>query len=363
MNNTKWLRRALLGGAGLCLMASAAQAEYTLNLSPVADMPAPTTEVTISGNVRGLITSQKTTGDDWETDLSSRLRLYIKGKTETAIGEVGVYSRLQAVSGGEVDASSYYGYWKISPSVTFTAGHNDTIAAVIYGADWNGTGGVWNSGAVVLTDPLVNFVSLGFGSGPITATVGVETNRSANAASDETLEGDMPAIAGSLNLRQGDLSAQVSTRFQGSDGTPEGENSYMVGGGIGYSAGIAALELGAATGKGMAKDFTTFDLSNLDALGTEFTALNALLTLRMSETTRIETFAGYGKLSLSSGLEDAGNPEKMVGVGSGVFWPPVSQLTLGAGASWAKTNFDTDEGLDVKSSKTTTAGVGAWFSF
>lgn len=273
------------------------------------------------------------------------------------------YSRLQATSGGEVDASSYYGYWKISPDFTFTAGHNDTVAAVIYGADWNGTGGVWNSAAVVLTDPAVNFASLGFGSGPITATIGVETNTSPNAADDDTLDGDMPAVAGSLNFKQGDLSAQVSSRFQGSDGTPEGKNSYMVGGGIGYSAGMVSAEIGAATGKGMAKDFTTFNLGNLDALGTEFTAINALLTLRMTETTRMEAFAGYGTLSLSSGIENAGNPEKMLGVGSGIFWTPVAQLTLGAGASWSKTKFDTDESVNVNDSKTTTAGVGAWFSF
>ena len=363
MNSSNWLRHALLGSAGLCLMASGAHADTTFNFSPVADMAAPTTEVTISGNVRGLINTQKTTGQDWETDLSSRLRLYIRGKTETSIGEVGVYSRLQATSGGEVDASSYYGYWKISPETTLTAGHNDTVAAIVYGADWNGTGGVWSGSAVALTDPGVDFASLGFGTGPITATVGVETNTSAKASDDQTLQAGMPAIAGSVNVKQGDFSAQIASRFQGSDGTAEGKNGYMIGGGIGYSAGLASLELGAATGKGMAKDFTTFDLSNVDALGTEFTAVNALLTLRMSDTTRLETFASYGKLNLSGGVETDGNPEKLVGLGSGVFWTPVTQLTLGASASWSKTSYDDNNQTPVNAEKNTTLGVGAWFSF
>jgi hypothetical protein len=83
----------------------------------------------------------------------------------------------------------------------------------------------------------------------------------------------------------------------------------------------------------------------------------------MSDTTRLETFVGYGKLNLSSGIEDEGNPEELVGVGSGVFWTPVTQLTLGAGASWSKTSFDDNNQISVNAEKNTTVGVGAWFSF
>ncbi|HHN73126.1 MAG TPA: hypothetical protein ENK13_03460, partial [Thermopetrobacter sp.] len=154
MTKSKWIRRALLGGVALAVMASGAQAAddlealkaqiealqarvnaieskgmalpegvslitfqrghkeiamvggddtklldkapegrgFTIAITPTADLPAPATEITISGQIRVLALWGKTkiTGvaSDSDFDLAARGTIDIRSKTDTAVGQV-----------------------------------------------------------------------------------------------------------------------------------------------------------------------------------------------------------------------------------------------------------------------------------
>ena len=128
--------------------------------------------------------------------------------------------------------------------------------------------------------------------------------------------------------------------------------SKLIGGGVGFSSNGFSVSVGAATGTGLASEYSY--AASGDTTDDEFTAMSILGTFSMTETTSIE--AWYGTTTVK---DIAATPpdRKVSGYGAGVFWNPVSQLRLGAGAgsrTLAAAGVETD---------TTVAGVGAWFKF
>src|SRR5438128_4409249 len=132
---------------------------FTLSVLPTADA-APAAEVSVSGEIRtALIYTDDSVhfdpGDDDSEDsldVKVRGRIFIKGKADTAVGEVGGYFRLQADGGG--DFSDYkentkmnkaYGWWKFAPNWELMAGYNDNTAALQVGWDWLAATGPTNS--------------------------------------------------------------------------------------------------------------------------------------------------------------------------------------------------------------------------
>src|SRR4029078_3387430 len=74
---------------------------FTLSVLPTADA-APAAEVSVSGEIRtALLYSDFDQSDDANLALNVRGRIFIKGKADTAVGEVGGYFRLQANGGGD----------------------------------------------------------------------------------------------------------------------------------------------------------------------------------------------------------------------------------------------------------------------
>jgi hypothetical protein len=326
MKNTKWLRRALLGGAALSVMATGAQADelsalkaqlealqsrvsqletqpapqlpegtklltvrrgqgtysmlaaqpaadrlqegqgYTIAITPTADMPAPVSEVTVSGEIRVLAVFRDLeidgdtidlNGDDdtawpeehdgWENsdfDIATRARLRVDGKTETAIGEVGGTIRLEGqrnnpggVSDGFDDTSSDvtlsigWGYWQMTPNFQLGGGYWDSAAAIQAGWDWNGetalTGLNLANGAGP-TNTSVSQVRLTYSNGPLTAAVSVEdNNRRGNWADfdeggedlDSVLNDDavFPAVAGFITFDSGSFLVTASAVWEADD--------------------------------------------------------------------------------------------------------------------------------------------------
>jgi hypothetical protein len=398
MTNSKWLS-ALLAGTALTVASTAAFADtsfltmtrnaagegVTFKVSPTADMPAATTEVTVAGEVRALLRSSKTinvaagaTGlafseGDRDNDIATRARIFVRGKTETAVGAVGAKFRVEASDGGSASINQYTGYWEFAPGITLTAGKTDSISSVVYGADWNGTGGVWNGVGAGLTNAAVEQVNISFATGPVTFAIGLEDNTSANqfAASDTGTGADFevnPGIAASMNFSSGDFGAQVAGRTQSFDSTPalEGDSGYMIGGGLGYSSGAFGLQVGAATGRGLANDYIagTSDIlgavtdsaaaTNLDLTDDKFSAASVLGTFSLTETTSIEAWYGMGEIS---DIGTSALSYKVSGYGGGLFWNPVSQLRLGVGGDIATVKHN---GTSTDGSR---FGVGAWFKF
>lgn len=120
---------------------------FTLSVLPTADA-APAAEVSVSGEIRtALIYTDfnEDNEDDYSDNLDVKVRgrIFIKGKADTAVGEVGGYFRLQADGGGNFSDYSEstkmnkaYGWWKFAPNWEFMAGYNDNTAALQVGWDW-----------------------------------------------------------------------------------------------------------------------------------------------------------------------------------------------------------------------------------
>src|SRR5947209_366642 len=93
---------------------------FTLQVLPSADV-APAAEVSVSGEIRTLLTYQEDDGDNIkgnnELDVAVRGRLVVQGKIDTAVGEVGARMRLQGGeffdrNGANAVMNQAYGWWK-----------------------------------------------------------------------------------------------------------------------------------------------------------------------------------------------------------------------------------------------------------
>jgi hypothetical protein len=128
---------------------------------PTADAPAGTT-ISWSGYARaGLIYSSTDTDykidvrleddadyneffkgkyDD-DVDVAARGQLRVKASTDTAVGEIGVDMRIRAnFNGVESEGSDFYmdvawGYWSMTPELTFGGGYAGSLGEVAYSFD------------------------------------------------------------------------------------------------------------------------------------------------------------------------------------------------------------------------------------
>ena len=366
MTNTKWLS-ALLAGTALTVASTAAMADtslitmtrnaagegVTFYISPTADMPASATEVTIEGELRGLLTSTKADGSDRDTDLGTRARVVVKGKTDTSVGTVGAYVRFNqsdfATDDNYVDADKAYGYWEFSPGVTLTVGRNDSVASVVHGADWNGTQNFSGAGAG-LSNAAANQANVAFTSGPVGLTVGLE----------HSPVGSDLGVAASTTFSAGDFSAQLAGKTAKSDDTDiaAGDSAYGIGGGVGFSSSGFSVSVGAATGTGLASEYVS--VNDGDTSDDKFTAMSILGTFSMTETTSVEAWYGTGTIK---DIANTAFDRKVSGYGAGVFWNPVSQLRLGAGAGTRTLEAANTAATATVETDTTVVGVGAWFKF
>jgi hypothetical protein len=347
---------------------------FTLSVLPTADA-APVAEVSVSGEIRtALIYSDFDTSDSDDLDLNVRGRIFIRGKAETAVGEVGGYFRLQADGGGNFSDYSEstkmnkaYGWWKFAPSWELMAGYNDNVGALQVGWDWMAaTGPVASFGPSNINNEQMR---LTYSSGPLSFALSVEdpdnfTTDSFSAllvdgdddgvldpanpadwgiitTSTSTDKSDIPNVQGYLMYSSDGFTAQVVGLYQDDN---FGSDDWAVGGGA--NIGIAesfTITAGAVVGEG-----TSSYANNLGPISTdeEFWGASLGLIVNIADDTRLELGVGY------EDYDDAGNA---LGFGGGIYWDPVSQLTLGIGATYVEFNDqhafevnDIDAGIPVE---------------
>jgi hypothetical protein len=315
---------------------------FTLSVLPTADA-APAAEVSVSGEIRtALLYSDFDESDDDNVDLNVRGRIFIKGKADTAVGEVGGYFRPQANGGG--DFSDYdettkmnkaYGWWKFAPEWELMAGYNDNTGALQTGWDWlAATGPTLSFGP---SNPSNEQIRLTYSSGPLSFAIALEDSDSGSVTSGVDTNGDgfiddftsdssadtsdLPNVQGYLMYSTDSFTAQLVGVVQDDD---IGDDiDYAIGGGatIGIAEGFQ-LTAGAVFGEG-----TSLYADNVGPLTADeqFWAGSVGILANLSEDTRLELGAGY---------EDYDEAGRALGIGGGVYWDPVSQVTLGVGATY-----------------------------
>lgn len=441
MNNTKWLRRALLGGAALSVMATGAQADelsalkaqlevlqsrvsqletqpapalppgtkllsirkgngsyparnesikdrvlpnqgYTISVTPTADMPAPVSEVTVSGEIRFLAiyssydvdgdsgdfldldednssdTSEYVGTESSDFDLSARGRLRVDGRTETAIGEIGGSLRVQGNSTAKTDENAVidlaWGYWQMTPNLQLAGGWDDSTATITAGFD--------NS---AYSDPIVYHAGptteeyaqlrLTYNSGGFTAAIAMEANPDGDEDFNPELEDDenkfavLPGIAGRLAFDTGSLLLIAAGKWEQDkreyfddtvdllgDATAEFEDSednWVVGAGAVLRLSDALrFEVAANVGEGMQEFDTWSSQCGTTACENDMQhwSVNGLMSFNFAESWIFELGGGYSSLDHEEdeGLDDEIPVTDVWFASAALVWNPVDQFTM-----------------------------------
>ena len=340
MTNTKWLS-ALLAGTALAVASSAAMADSSLlTISPVADMPASATEVSISGELRVVGSFLNSSNDDAETDMGSRLRVVVQGSTETSVGTVGAYARLEQSNGNDnssnqVTANKAYGYWQATPEWQILAGRTDSIGAIEAGLDWNLNASLFSYEGGP-TNATTNQVRATYTTGPLSWAIAFEdTAPGIYSYSD----GDQLAIGTALKYSAGTGIDVVINGITQEDNGDEAD--YFVGAGVNTSFNNVAVTAAVGTGEGyQGATYATIDTDEA------YTVASLGLTFGVSEATSVEVGMAYTDTDdYNDGVTD---------INAALLWSPVGQLTLGAGIGYT----DYNDGSTL-----TSGGLGAWFKF
>ena len=294
-----------------------------VGIMPTADAPAQTT-LEWNGFVRAVVahTDYGYDGGDKETNINARAFLRVTGKTDTAVGEVGARMSFEA-NASTVDAddawqaTEYWGWWAMTPEVTFGGGYSGSLGNVGHGFDGSCdpcAGIDWFS-AEQRDEDNVTFsanpgdapqVRLTYASGPLNFAVALEDS------DYDSGFGDM-GLAGRIGYAGDTFSAQLAGIVYEHDSVSS-DNGWQVAAGLGFALGdMATISVSAATGdepfKGdywNASGYLGFNLA--DNISAQFGA----------------SYADYDDLNTEITEFDVG-----------LYYNPVDQLTIGVEAAWA----------------------------
>ena len=255
-------------------------------------------------------------------DVVSRAGLKVVGTTDTAVGEVGVrialLASVEAIGGtnrshdSAVATDGYWGWWKITPELTLGGGVDGSLANSSNAFDnrcscaYIDTGGAFGRG-----DPTQ--LRLSYASGPISFAVAVEDEANFGTKSALGFAGEMKysgdTIGFDLNAGYWDSKSNVPT-FS--------DSAWTVNAGANMALGDIA-NLGVAVGVGEDKNLQ----GNLDS----YAKGSVFLGFTLSDAVTAELGGAYTDYKGSSSSAT---------IGAGLYYTPVSQLTLGLEASYSK---------------------------
>jgi hypothetical protein len=316
-----------------------------ISVLPAADAPAGTT-VSISGSVKaGLVFSQVDDGNgldvngnglftdpgdiapinDNSVDVDTGAALTIAGVTDTAVGEVGAkvnfdFSWNESTDGNmALAADGWWGYWEFAEGMRIGGGRDGSLATIGYGIESNTTrlftsAHGTNQGAG--GDPAQ--LRLSYGSGPIAFAVALE-DATRSAANDD----DALGVSAELKYSSDMFSVEIAGGAWNDDDSVNATSekwSAGIGAGVNIVDGVA-LHMGAQVAK-------MFD-------GRKVRSVSASTKLALNDAMRVELGAGWEKIGTVT-------TKAVVG---GIYYSPVSQLTLGLEADWFSETGSSNDGM------------------
>ena len=330
---------------------------HTIAILPTADAPASTTvqwtglaraalvynnhHDVIFGTLSSTPIRAGISSSSSATHIKARGELQVVGKTDTAVGEVGVNIVLRGDFDGAGDADVYMhvakGWWALTPNVSLIAGYDGMTGGVGgYGADKLQalyTDGAPNSGG---TPGDTTQFALAYSDGPINF----------KAAVGYYLVSDY-AFGAQAEYKGDAMSAKVAGWVHGSD--------YQVGLGVTASMDIISLSVSGVIGRELNHSFLVPFGASADA---NYWNASVFAGATLSESVKAEIGVGYNSYvatGLPVGITEDRNK---LGLAGGIYYSPVAQLTIGAEASWNKEHTNVFIGfvpLDVNYDVTTVA--------
>jgi hypothetical protein len=365
-----------------------------IGIMPTADMPASTT-IEWSGYVRAAIVNYSYSGGSLNstttesfsgpvvffnthtnenssnnTSVLTRGQLKVVGKTDTAVGEVGVRVQLRA-QGSLLDvkptfvSNEYWGWWAMTPEITLGGGYSGSLGNIGYGYDGGCTCYITDSADVAFNPGDAHQLRLSYASGPFSMAVALEdasasltgptkagqygvTQKFGGAQdalgvagqikySGDLFNGEIAGVWHQGNKVSSATQALARTIYIGKPGYTSGgeatitstngysfnvDDSYQVGAGLGFSLGdMATLSLAGAMGH----------INN----GQDFWGFSALIHANLADTFSAEL--AYGYKNYDSGTNDFWIPKADAqGILGGIYYDPVSQLTIGLEGEYQK---------------------------
>ena len=343
-----------------------------ITVLPTADAPAGAT-ITWSGYAKAGVVYNNTSndvktkyraykGDDWrtighlsqdsgDTDILARGQLRVTAATDTAVGEVGVDIRMRADFNGNGKSNVYsdvaWGYWAMTPEVTFGGGYAGSLGNIGYGYDGACSCYFTDSADLSFNPGDTTQLRLTYASGPLTAAVAFEDASKFDKNDGETNNTDKLGVAGELKYSGDAVNGEISAVWRDTDDNDfSGVNDlWQIGAGLGFNLGDrASLSLAAAYGQGPYQKVASNSSPDSGDITTAFPfnntwwGITGLASVNLTEEVHAEIGAGYksrsgddyddGEVS-SDGLD--GNHWGILG---GIYYDPVAQLTIGVEAEY-----------------------------
>ncbi|WP_395661292.1 hypothetical protein [Aestuariivirga sp.] len=326
-----------------------------ISVLPTADAPAGTTiswsgyaraglvykdsssEVTVT-NEGGYENSEDSDSvDNSDIDVRARGQLRVKASTDTAVGEVGVDIRLRGNFNGNGDANVYsdvaWGYWAMTPELTFGGGYGGSLGNIGYGYDGACNCYYTDNADLGFNPGDTTQMRLSYASGPMSMAVALED---ASIGGDE-INGDQLGVAGELKYSGDAVNGEISAVYHSWDEEgvfEELDSDWQVGAGIGFNLGdMASLSLAAAMGKG---PFTIEEEGQIIdgwAVNQSWWGVSGLVSFGLTDAVHAEVAAGYKErdFDVPSGYS---LDYETYGMLAGIYYSPVDQLTIGVEGEW-----------------------------
>lgn len=305
--------------------------------------------------------------DEDQFDVKARGQIRVQASTDTAVGEVGVDIRLRGNFNGNGDADVYsdvaWGYWAMTPELTFGGGYAGSLGNLDYGYDGACTCHYTDNADLGFNPGDVSQMRLSYGSGPFSMAIALEdagTRKPGFGANDETRNGDRLGAAGEIKYSGDVFSGEISGVWRSVDDeitsstyeVIEGaaDANWQVGIGVGFGLGdVATLSIAAAMGEGTTDAVEEGVISTIIPSAAEFWGVTALASFKMTDAFHTELAAGYknreGNGASITDLVGAGAGDDIkyssdgfeyetYGILGGVYYTPVDQLTIGVEAEW-----------------------------
>ena len=280
---------------------------FTRTFDPTA--PGPNVITKFSGKAGGS-----------DLDIQARSQIKVVGKTDTAVGEVGALVKIRGDFDGNANASAYvkeaWGWWKMTPELTLGGGYAGTLGNIRFGYDGACSCYFTDNADVGMNPGDTSQMRLSYASGPLSFAIALEdaTGGGRNFSSVNLPADDSLGAAAEIKYAGDSFSGEISGYWRDHNGLAT-DSAYGVGIGGAFSLGdIATISLGTQVGQ----------YNN----GVDFWRASILGTMNLSDSVHAEL--AYGHTSNNQGVRDTN------AVLAGIYYDPVSQLTIGLEGEWFK---------------------------
>jgi len=313
----------------------------------------------------------ETDTDTDDFDVKARGQLRVKASTDTAVGEVGVDIRLRGNFNGNGAADVYtdvaWGYWSMTPELTFGGGYTGSLGNIGYGYDGACTCFYTDNADVAFNPGDTTQMRLSYASGPFGMAIALE-DASIRAGGDnfgasDKLNGDQLGAAGEITYAGDSFSAEIAGVWRGVDdeqytlagytlGDTGIDSLWQVGAGLSFSlADIATLSLAAAMGEGPFINENDGNIVSGLPYNQSWWGVSGLATMKLSDEFHFELGAGYKKRDgddfdiVSDPVFEAawtsdGIEYDTYAFMGGLYYTPVDQLTIGVESEWYTVSAD-----------------------